>query len=218
MKLSRASPEPQTTSSSFSKLRKHATFDTSGYYHAQQNAQRKRAKRQTAGALVTGLLGQQAPVKLTPSGKKSTAQPRPAVTVQPRGIGPVMDPNDNDVLCGRGGRINAHVGNIRFREMVVSRKKEYLSPATKKLEKAHIAAQVVQDIRAKDPPGRFLKEDPDGSWYDIGDAKAIKVRKLPAITDVNSRCLYSKTNSPLCVLQSPESRSSFARRCIRGSQ
>ena len=183
MKHSRISPEPEMSSSPSShsssspKLRKHATFDTSGYYYAQQNAQRKRARRQTAGALVTGLLGQQQPVKLTPSGKKSTAQPRPEVTVPPRGIGPVMDPNDNDVLCGRGGRINAHVGNVKFREMVISRKKEYLSPQTKKLEKAHIAAQVVQDIRTKNPPGRFLKEDPDGSWYDIGDAKAIKVRK-----------------------------------------
>jgi hypothetical protein len=73
-----------------------------------------------------------------------------------------------------GGRINAHVGNIRFRELVVCRKKDYLSPATKKLEKAHIAAKLVQDIRQKNPSGRFLKEDPDGSWYDIGDAKAIK--------------------------------------------
>jgi hypothetical protein len=66
------------------------------------------------------------------------------------------------------------VGNIRFRELVVCLKKDYLSPATKKLEKAHIAAKLVQDIRDKNPSGRFLKEDPDGSWYDIGDAKAIK--------------------------------------------
>uniref|UniRef100_A0A7S3P3Z1 DUF6824 domain-containing protein n=1 Tax=Amphora coffeiformis TaxID=265554 RepID=A0A7S3P3Z1_9STRA len=143
------------------------------------NAQRKRAKRQTAGALVAGLLGQQtqsqpSQPKVTPSGKKSTAQPRPAVTIPPRGIGPVMEPNDNDVLCGRGGRINAHVGNVRFRELVVARKPKYLAPSTKKLEKAHIAAALVQEIRCREPSGRFLKEDPDGSWYDIGDAKAIK--------------------------------------------
>ena len=94
------------------------------------------------------------------------------------GIGPILEPNDNDVLCGRGGRINAHVGNVRFREMVQDRKKEYLDPKTKKLEKAHIAAQVVQDIRSKEPPGRFLKEESNGSWWDIGDAKAIKVREV----------------------------------------
>ena len=164
--------------------RKHAASATatSNYYAAQQNAQRKRAKRQTAGALVAGLLGQQGSQthsqstqpKVTPSGKRSTAQPRPAVTVPPRGIGPVVEPNENDVLCGRGGRINAHVGNVRFRELVVARKPRYLAPSTKKLEKAHIAAALVQEIRCQQPSGRFLKEDPDGSWYDIGDAKAIK--------------------------------------------
>ena len=50
----------------------------------------------------------------------------------------------------------------------------YLDEKTKKLEKAHIAAQIVYMIRSMNPPGRFLKEDPDGSWWDIGDQKAIK--------------------------------------------
>ncbi|KAL3910883.1 MAG: hypothetical protein SGILL_007510, partial [Bacillariaceae sp.] len=108
-------------------------------------------------------------------GRKSTAQPRPVLHVPPRGIGPIVDPNENDVLCGRGGRINSHAGNVQFREIIHSRKKEYLAPTTKKLEKAHIAAAVVNDIRGMDPPGRFLKEDRDtGLWFDIGDAKAIK--------------------------------------------
>lgn len=101
-------------------------------------------------------------------GRKSTAQPRPPIKIPPRGIGPVHEPNINDVLCGRGGRINAHAGNVQFRELVVERKKDYLSDKTKKLEKAHIAAAIVRQIRELDPPGRFLKEDPDGSWFDIG--------------------------------------------------
>mmetsp|Transcript_10427 Transcript_10427/g.14736 ORF Transcript_10427/g.14736 Transcript_10427/m.14736 type:complete len:593 (-) Transcript_10427:68-1846(-) len=106
--------------------------------------------------------------------KKSSAQPRPNLKIPPRGIGPVSEPNKNDVLSGRGGRINAHDGNIRFREICQEHKKEYLAPTTKKLEKAHIAASIVDNIRAMDPPGRFLKEDPDGTWWDIGDFKAIK--------------------------------------------
>jgi hypothetical protein len=80
----------------------------------------------------------------------------------------VYSPNNNDVLCGRGGRINAHSGNVQFREIVQSRKADYLSDKTKKLEKAHIASAIVRQIREAHPPGRFLKEDPDGSWYDIG--------------------------------------------------
>jgi hypothetical protein len=97
------------------------------------------------------------------------------LTVPPRGIGPVVEPNENDVLCGRGGRINSHTGNIHFRDVINARKKEYLAPTTKKLEKAHIAAAIVNDVRGMNPSGRFLKEDRDtGLWFDIGDAKAIK--------------------------------------------
>ena len=104
----------------------------------------------------------------TPSSRKSTAQPRPSIHIPPRGIGPVYNPNVNDVLCGRGGRINAHAGNVQFRDLVASRKQDYLSDKTKKLEKAHIAASIVRQIREMQPSGRFLKEDADGSWFDIG--------------------------------------------------
>lgn len=108
-------------------------------------------------------------------GKKSTAQPRPKLHVPPRGIGPVQDLNRNDVLCGRGGRINAHEGNVQFRDIIAANKKHYLAKTTKKLEKAHIAAALVELVRGMNPPGRFLKEDADsGLWFDIGDAKAIK--------------------------------------------
>lgn len=154
------------------------------YSNTYQNNNRKRQRRQATGTLVQNLWngshypdadnqGQQQPAT-GKSGKKSTAQPRPEIQVPPRGIGPVHEPNINDVLCGRGGRINAHSGNVQFRDMVCERKKEYLDKNTKKLEKAHIAADVVHTIRNMEPGGRFLKEDSGGLWYDIGDAKAIK--------------------------------------------
>jgi len=41
--------------------------------------------------------------------------------------GPVMYPNTNDVLSGRGGRINNHPGNIYFRKLVTEEKVKYLS-------------------------------------------------------------------------------------------
>jgi hypothetical protein len=130
---------------------------------------RQRQKRQTAGTLVQKLWGKT-------KKKTSTAQPRPEIVIPPKGIGPVsmQEINENDVLAGRGGRINAHIGNVQFRDMVAARKKDYLAKSTKKLEKAHIAAEVVRIIRNMTPPGRFLKADPDGLWYDIGDQKAIK--------------------------------------------
>eukprot|EP00804_Cyclotella_cryptica_P020644 CCRYP_003469-RA/>CCRYP_003469-RA protein AED:0.30 eAED:0.30 QI:462/1/1/1/0/0.5/2/451/775 len=107
------------------------------------------------------------------SSSKNDNPPRPEV---PPGLGgPVRNPNNNDVLSGRGGRINSHPGNVRFREMVDSLKREYLDPRTKKIEKARIAARLVTAIRRSDPPGRFLKEDPHtGLWIEIGDERAWK--------------------------------------------
>lgn len=60
-----------------------------------------------------------------------------------------------------------------FHEVVKSRRKDYHSKT--KMEKAHIAAEIVRFIRSLDPPGRFLSEDTkDGYWYEIGDTRAIK--------------------------------------------
>jgi hypothetical protein len=129
---------------------------------------RKRQRRQQAASVVQSLWGDN-------MGRKSTAQPRPDLQVPERGIGPIEEPNQHDVLCGRGGRINSHTGNIQFRDAIQSKKKEYLAKTTKKLEKAHIAASIVHAVRTMEPSGRFLKEDRDtGLWFDIGDAKAIK--------------------------------------------
>merc|ERR1719217_278698 len=103
----------------------------------------------------------------------SVAQPRPVLTVPPKGIGPIDEPNRNDVLCGRGGLISSHDGNVQFRKIVNSRKKEYLAPTTKKLEKAFIAAAIVNEIRTMG--GRFLKqENGTGMWYDFGYAKTME--------------------------------------------
>lgn len=63
-----------------------------------QNQDPKRQRRQAAATLVQNL------PSWTGVGKKSKAQPRPQVQIPPKGIGPVTEPNQNDVLCGRGGR------------------------------------------------------------------------------------------------------------------
>lgn len=141
----------------------HNTFFPSSALYA-PDQDRKRQRRLTAGAFASIMFGSRPP----PQGR------RPVVLIPPRGIGPVRRINKNDVLAGRGGRINSHVGNIQFREIVLQRKEDYRAHSTRKLEKAHIAAEIVYLIRSLDPPGRFLKEDPDGAWYDIGDEKAIK--------------------------------------------
>mmetsp|Transcript_27702 Transcript_27702/g.40891 ORF Transcript_27702/g.40891 Transcript_27702/m.40891 type:complete len:552 (-) Transcript_27702:181-1836(-) len=85
---------------------------------------------------------------------------------QPKGI----EPRVNDVLCGRGGYINSHPGNERFRQLVEKRKRVYLS-ARFKQEKRLVANSIVSDIR--DNKGRFLaKNTSTGEWHDIGDEKS----------------------------------------------
>jgi hypothetical protein len=134
-----------------------------------QDNGRKKIRRETAGKLMATLW------KGKPKKQRiSTAQPRPEIIVPPRGIGPVHDLNVNDVLCGRGGRVNVHSGNVQLRELAKNHKKQYLAKSTKKMAKAHIAAQIVQHIRGMNPPGRFMKEENAGSWYDVGDQIANK--------------------------------------------
>jgi len=171
----------------------HSAFNPDHYYDGWTNSldryysdflpqyKRKQQRRQAAAIVVESLWNNgssndaSSPRAGSGTTRKSTAQPRPILNVPPKGIGPIADPNVNDVLCGRGGRINSHAGNVQFRDIIHSKKKEYLAPTTKKLEKAHIAAGIVNDIRTMNPPGRFLKEEKGtGMWYDIGDAKAIK--------------------------------------------
>lgn len=96
-------------------------------------------------------------------------------TMPPGYGGFVHIPNPNDVLCGRGGRINAHGGNVNFRKIVLMYKEDYLSKSAGKNQKAQIAAHVVTRIRTLNPSGRFLKVDGDtGCWIEMGDEKARK--------------------------------------------
>ena len=108
---------------------------------------------------------------------KGGSIPPPQVMVEQGHGGTVTELNEHDVLCGRGGKINNHPGNVTFRTIVEEYKHEYLDPRTRKLEKAHVAARLVAQIRNTNPPGRFLKPDdpvnPTG-YVEIGDLKAWK--------------------------------------------
>ena len=64
--------------------------------------------------------------------------------------------NHNDVLCGRGSRPNYHIGNVKFRKLVLSLKAEYLSTNTRS-RKASIAEEIVSTVQNKEPRGRFLE-------------------------------------------------------------
>ena len=76
----------------------------------------------------------------------------------------VTDVGPNDVLCGRGGKINNHPGNRAFRDLIKEHQDSYLQ--SKKKLKPNVAASIVRIIRER--KGRFLKKDfATGAFYQI---------------------------------------------------
>lgn len=83
----------------------------------------------------------------------------------------ITDPRDTDVLCGRGGAALRHPGNQTYRRLVNLNKGLYITCL--KTEKLKISRSIVAAIREQN--GRFLEKDAaKGSWFDIGDKKAIE--------------------------------------------
>ena len=69
----------------------------------------------------------------------------------------VTEPNENDIIGGRGAAIQSHPGNTYYRYLIRTKKREYINsrpPMKKKIIRA-----VVKAIESQSPPGRFLKED-----------------------------------------------------------
>lgn len=84
----------------------------------------------------------------------------------------IKSPHDHDVLSGRGNFVNYHAGNEYFRGLVRKHKIAYI--ACPKPQKGKFSRIIVDEIRMREPPGRFLKQDLETKlWYDIGDKKAL---------------------------------------------
>lgn len=84
----------------------------------------------------------------------------------------IPTPHEHDVLSGRGNFVNYHAGNEHFRALVKKHKMSYV--ACPKPQKGKFSRMIVDEIKHRDPPGRFLKQDPDTKlWHDIGDKKAL---------------------------------------------
>lgn len=75
----------------------------------------------------------------------------------------------NDILCGRGGLTNSHVGNKLFRKIVDGYQGEYLN--ARKMEKKGIAKRIVSQIHNNG--GRFLKQNND-YWTEVPENKALE--------------------------------------------
>ena len=83
------------------------------------------------------------------------------------------EPHPHDVLCGRGGFVNKHSGNIVFRRIVEANKDRYRSCQDE--HKALLSQSIVEVIRNQAPPGRFLRQSSGGNgWVDAGETKALQ--------------------------------------------
>jgi hypothetical protein len=84
----------------------------------------------------------------------------------------IVNPHDHDVLSGRGNFVNYHAGNEHFRGLVRKHKVAYV--ACPKPQKGKFSRMIVDEIRSRNPPGRFLKQDAATKlWYDIGEKKSL---------------------------------------------
>jgi len=85
---------------------------------------------------------------------------------------PIAEPDfkDCDVICGRDKLCCSHVGNKRFRQLVMKHRERYQTATSRDL-KAQITFQIIADIKRQG--GRFLKHDGvTGEWQPVPDAYA----------------------------------------------
>jgi hypothetical protein len=131
----------------------------------------------------------------------------------------IAKPGIHDVLCGRGGAINNHAGNVKFRQMVKGHKLKYL--AARRNDKPKVSQEVVEMWRELNPPGRFLART-DGSrkgpgsvkaagttWADVGDKKA---------GEKASQCLRELTPDVISFLREMQSQEAILTARVREMQ
>jgi len=83
----------------------------------------------------------------------------------------IPEPHAHDVLCGRGGGTNNHIGNSHWRMLVAANKQLYIT--LPKRQKMLLSRSIVNAVRSQNPPGRFLQKDGKTKlWFDVGDQRA----------------------------------------------
>ena len=104
--------------------------------------------------------------KIADSVEKLKSNLAPDVTDQENSLGVIRaeDINVNDVICGREPGIASRPGNKAYQKLAKEKKNAYQSTKKNK-DKASILTEVVDTIRKKNPPGRFLKKCTDSEMY-----------------------------------------------------
>lgn len=82
----------------------------------------------------------------------------------------IATPSPLDVLSGRGGQTNHHVGNARFRAEARKLRSEYRDGGTSPGKKGLLHRDLVKKVQQYG--GRFLKRGHGGLWYEVPDREA----------------------------------------------
>lgn len=94
--------------------------------------------------------------------------------VQQHPLKNIAEPGPNDRLFGRGGPINQHPGNVRYRQLIDDKRRKFKAAKTKD-DQERVVREVISEWRALDSPGRFLKQDEHTKlWNDVGDEEAME--------------------------------------------
>ena len=83
------------------------------------------------------------------------------------------EPSNQDIMCGRGGDLYFHPGNIAFRKILDRNKDRYFA-ARSKLEKSQIVVEILHVLREMGAkPVKFIRfDDHEQRWYTLNDEAA----------------------------------------------
>jgi hypothetical protein len=114
--------------------------------------------------------------------------------VAPNGDAFVMEVGENDVLMGRGAPSTEFEGNMRFRQLVLERRDEYMN-VDKRKEKHRIAKEIINTVKGR--KGRFLQRTSSGpdadslvrprqgvAWKVVEDSPSLFVKVKQLMRDV----------------------------------
>jgi len=110
----------------------------------------------------------------------------------------IHEPHAHDVLCGRGGGTNNHIGNSHWRMLVAANKQLYIT--LPKRQKMLLSRSIVNAVRSQNPPGRFLQKDGKTKlWFDVGDQRAQEKTSQAlreGAPDIRKKVMASKGDTP----------------------
>lgn len=85
-----------------------------------------------------------------------------------------------DVLCGRGGKANHHLGNKLYRKLVCDAKEKYRNTSDKD-EKTDMSRSIVDQVFAYG--GKFVKKDPGSSRFYVLTKAEARIKTSQALRE-----------------------------------